>query len=248
MKKLSLLFLSLTAFIFISCSDDDDKATLVTNFEGKLTEANSEFTTTGGTKINENYYKASFKDPLNIVEFSHYYATWGFGGGFTYSNYTDITTPGFKNISAITAKGKNGSVYMTCYAGNNPIQIQSLKPETYIFKGVWVTNATCAYLAIKDGNDGYYNDGRTKFEADDYFVLTATGYDANDKSIGKLDFYLADFRDGKTKIVNTWEWFDLSAISNADYIEFTLDSTDKDGDWLVTPSYFCMDAITLEEK
>lgn len=78
--------------------------------------------------------------------------------------------------------------------------------------------------------------------------MTAIGYQANGSEIGKVDFYLADYRDGKTKVVNTWEWFDWSSIEDADYIQITLSSTDNNDYGMATPSYFCLDGITLIEN
>ena len=41
----------------------------------------------------------------NELEFTHSYTPEsGFAGGFTYTNKTDITTPGYTNLSAITGK------------------------------------------------------------------------------------------------------------------------------------------------
>ena len=60
-----------------------------------------------------------------------------------------------------------------------------------------------------------------------------------------------DFRNGKTEIVNTWQWFDWSSIKNADYIKFEMSSTDNSEyegvSYMNTPSYFCLDGITLIE-
>ena len=95
-----------------------------------------------------------------------------------------------------------------------------------------------------------------KFTNDDWFKITAVGYKANDNEIGRVDFYLADFRNGKTEIVNTWKWFDWSSIKDADYIKFEMSSTDnseyenEEGvlvSSMNTPSYFCLDGITLIE-
>lgn len=242
MKKLSLLLL-LSVFVFISC--DNDESEVVISFENKLTAAESEFTTTEGTLDNyETYYFTTFKDPLNILKFDHYYASWGFGGGFTYANKTDIKTPGWENISAITGQGKYGKVYLTSNTSSfTPAKITNLTPDEYTFKGAWVTNSTYGYLAIKDG----YGQAR-KFTNNDWFKLTATGYNSSNQKIGSIDFYLADFRDGKTKNVNTWEWFDFSAISSAQYITFEMSSSDNTGTYMNTPSYFCMDGITLEQE
>lgn len=158
MKKLSLLLL-LSVFVFCGCSDDDDdvRNEIVINFENQLPQSESELKTEEGVKETptDYYYKWNFKDPNNLVEFTHYYSEMGFGGGFTYTNKTDVTTPGFNNISAITAKGKNGKVYFTSNSSSfTPAQITNLHPDKYEFKGAWITNTTYAYLAIKEGNDG----------------------------------------------------------------------------------------------
>ena len=60
-----------------------------------------------------------------------------------------------------------------------------------------------------------------------------------------------DFRNGKTEIVNTWQWFDWSSIKNADYIKFEMSSTDNSEyegvSYMNTPTYFCLDSIKLIE-
>ncbi|KAA6326315.1 hypothetical protein EZS27_024566, partial [termite gut metagenome] len=62
------------------------------------------------------------------------------------------------------------------------------------------------------------------------------------------DFYLADFRNGKSDIVNTWTWVNFTPIASAEYIEFEMSSTDNNPQGMLTPSYFCMDDVTLTEK
>lgn len=249
MKKISLLFLLAVVFAFAGCSDNDDKNDYVVSFENRLTETESEFQSTGGTLESNGYYKTQFTDIYATLSFNHYYGNWGFGGGFTYTNKTDVTTPGFKNISAITGKGKYGKVYMTCNTGTfTPAILTNMNPEQYAFKGTWVTNTTYAYLAIKDGNDGSSPSYVRKFKAGDWFKLTAVGYNTDKQKIGSVDFYLADFRDDKTKIVNDWEWFDLGALSTASYITFEMSSTDNGNYGMNTPSYFCLDGITLVEN
>lgn len=254
MKKLSL-FLLVSVFAFCGCSDDDgdpkdgDKKEVIISFENRLTEAESEFTPTDNQPTGT--VEINIKDNQNLIECNHYYAAWGFAGGFTYTNKTDITTPGSSNNSAITARGKNGNTYLTVYTNSyNTAKITNLNQEIYTFKGTWVTNSTYAYLAVKDGNDGYNND--TKFENDDWFKLTAIGHKADGSIIGSVDFYLADYRNGKKEIVNEWKWFDWSSIKSAEYITFEMSSSDNsefDGiSYMDTPSYFCLDGITLVEK
>ncbi len=241
MKKLSLLLLS--TFIFCACSDDDE-VNVVAGFESQLSKTESEYSSTTGTKYDDTYFHTTFKDEQALLEFDHYYSSWGFGGGFIYTNKTDITTPGYTNNSAITGTGKYGKVYLTSYYNSfTPSKIVNLNPDLYKFNGMWVTNSTNAYLSIKDGDSM-----AKKFVAGDWFKLTITGYTSSKAEIGSIDFYLADFRDGKSININTWQWVDLSSLNNASYIEFSMSST-KNNTWgMLTPSYFCLDGITLAQK
>ncbi len=253
LKKLSLMMLLLSAFVFTACNDDDKKEIIVVNFNDKLTTADSTFSTDQGVEDTSNPYGSTFvyqfKDSQNAIEFNHFYSDWGYGasfsGGFTYTNTTDKTTLDFSNLSAITAKGTSGSVYLTSNTSEFSVaRITNLKSDNFKFKGAWITNTTYAYLVIKEGNAF-----ASKFNDGDWFILTATGYSADDKVIGKVDFYLADYRNGNTEAFDTWRWFDWSAIGNADYIKFTMSSSDTHPEYgMNTPAYFCMDAITLEEK
>ncbi len=248
MKKLSLLLL-LATFLCYGCSSDDEKNTFVISLEDKLTVAESEFTTTDGVlddPIYNYYMKSVFKDSKGLIEFIHYYSEAGFGGGFTYTNKSDVSTPGNGNISAITGKGKDHKVYLTI---NTFMPSKMYNPMNHAFctKGVWVTNSTYAYCTIKDGVTGTSMEAR-KFVSGDWFKITAIGFDASNKEIGRTECYLADFRDGKSEIVNTWKWFDLEAIGEASCIQFELSSTDN-GEWgMNTPAYFCMDGITLVQR
>jgi hypothetical protein len=256
MRKLHLLLFFASVIILGGCQKDDEeetvKETIIAQFEGLLSGPNQEFIASNGVKENEGdyYYKANFTESQNMLQFDHYYSEGeygGFGGGFTYTNYTDITTSGYTNLSAITGKGQSGSTYLTVNTSSfTPARITNLQSGTYQFSGAWITNSTYAYLAVKDGDDGF---GVVKgpFAAGDYFILTATGYNASGE-IGKVDFPLADFRSGKSTIINAWTWIDFTPIASAGYIEFQLTSTDNGDNGMNTPSYFCMDAITLTEK
>ncbi|KAA6349347.1 hypothetical protein EZS27_003258 [termite gut metagenome] len=242
MKKLHLLLVLVSLLIFCGCQKDDEKETIVITFEGMLNDEKHEFITSNGAKADDYYYQADFKEPLNILQFDHYYAPWGFGGGFTYVNYSNKVDLESSNLSAITGKGKSGSIYLTSNTGN-PTRITNLKSDKYKFTGAWVTNSTFAYLVVKEGNAF-----ARKFDTGDYFILTAKGYDHLKALIGKVEFYLADFRNGKSDVVNTWNWVNLTPLASAEYIEFEMSSTDNSGEYMNTPSYFCMDDVILIEN
>jgi hypothetical protein len=235
MKKLSL-FLMLSVVMMLSGCSDDDKAEVTLNFESKLSAAESEMTYEGGNEYGEwGYMSTTFTDPQNLVTFSNYYhPSWGFGGGFTYTNKTDVTTSGYTNISAITGKGVNGNVYLTV-ALSNPATMKINNSGLYRFKELYITNSTYAYLSMKDGD--YY---ASAFGADDWFKLTI--YNA-DKS-AKVDVLLAE----GTNLLNEWKKVDLSALGNTDELQFEMSSTKNNDYGMVTPNYFCMDGITLIEK
>ena len=142
MKKLSFLLL-LSVFVLCACNDDDTtvKIEKVASYESLLTTPESEFTATEGEPYNEYYNQAIFKDANNLIECNNYFASWGFGGGFIYTNKTDVTTPGFTNNSAITGKGVNGKVYLTCATSNPPV-MTIINPDVYTIKELYITNST----------------------------------------------------------------------------------------------------------
>ncbi len=256
MKQKNLLLL-VVLFIgistFTSCSDDDeDKNKKIEVITFNLTEKESEFKTDKGDKFGESYpgytlHQYAFNDSKNRVSFSHYYTPeTGFAGGFTYTNKTNTKNPNYTNLSAITAKGKSGSTYLTGSTGQET-KITINNPE-YAFKEMWVTNAAYAYLVIKDGSESGASILGKDFVDGDYFKLIVTGYTAKKEKIGSIDFYLADYRNGKKELVNEWKRIDLGSFKEAEYIEFTMDGTDKNDYGLITPQYFCLDAITLIEK
>lgn len=243
MKKLTYLLVAVLSMALWSCSDDP-KSEVVACFENELKTANTTFLATEGEPFGEyGYQVTSFKDCNNVASFSHYFASWGFGGGFTYTNTTDTTTPGYVNLSAITGQAQTGKVYLTASISNEA-RITNLQPDKYRFKGAYVTNSTYAYLAMHDGNDGSTPAYAKKFGADDWFKLTATGYTASDTPLGSIDFQLAK----GTDVLSSWQWFDWSAIADAVYIVFTMSSSDTNEYGMVTPGYFCLDMVTFIER
>ncbi len=243
MKKIYSLLL-LTVVILCSCSKDDDN-TAVLDLNGLLTKSETEFAGVFKDDPAGTYtYKNTFEDKSGFFIFDNYSTNkLLLGGGFTYTNKTDVTTPGYTNNSAITGKGINGNTYLTAYAASyTPALFKFKSNGTYTVKGAYVTNSTYAYLAIRDG---YYS--ANKFVSGSWFKLTAKGLDKSGNETGtSADIYLADYRDGKSFIMNQWTWFDLSSLGKVAGVKFEMSSTDN-GNWgMNTPAYFCMDGITIE--
>ena len=97
-----------------------------------------------------------------------------------------------------------------------------------------LTNSTYAYLYQKN------------FSEDSWFKVIITGY-LNQIQKSKVEYYLSDFRDGKTLLSNTWNKVDLSSLGEVDQVTFTFDSTDKSFGWLNVPAYVCIDNIEFTQ-
>lgn len=249
MKKIYSLLL-LTVVILCSCDSNDDNSsvidssTVVLNLQGKLSTPESEFTGVfKNDPVGSWSYKNTFVDQTGYFIFDSYVSSYSsFAGGFIYTNKTDKTTAGYTNNSAITGTGKLSATYMTV----NPSAFATDKfhfegNHSHIVKGMYVTNSTFAYLSMQKG-DSYAK----PFTTGSWFKLTVTGLDEKGNTTGTVDFYLADYRDGKKIMIDQWTWLDLSALGKVAEVKFSMSSTDNGANGMNTPAYFCMDGITIE--
>ena len=65
-----------------------------------------------------------------------------------------------------------------------------------------------------------------------------------------IEFYLADYRfedNTLDYLINEWTYIDLSSLSDAGNLKFTLTSSDVGMFGINTPTYFCVDNIELDE-
>lgn len=195
-----------------------------------------------GEEDSGNYY-GSFTS--SVFSFDNIYtAAWGSYMGFACSSLTDTVTSGFTNqYSPKAGEGANGSAQFAL-AYENGATFNCTYKEGYTnntLKSVMITNGTYVYNEIRDG--GAYS---KKFESGDWFKVTFTGY-KGEAETGSVDYYLADFRDGKTYINKEWVEIDLTPLADATTVMITFDSTDK-GDYGVnTPKYVFIDNLTIEQ-
>lgn len=246
MKKI-LSFVALAAVVaFSSCSDDDEKL-LTCNFNGMLTEAESEYLSVNAeNKTDEStqygsVFSSTFTDKTGTFVFNSQCADWSgnanayaFSGGFTYTNKTDVTSAG--SIAAVTGKGVDGNTYMTGFSnGVTPLQTTFANGASYVVKSAYFTNAAYSYLSMKNG-DTYAK----QFTEEDWYKLTLTGSLAGQET-GTAEIYLA--KDGK--IEDSWLLADLAQLGKVDKITFSLSSSDNGQFGMNTPAYFCMDKLTV---
>ena len=197
----------------------------------------------------ENYWDGSDESAMFAsggYTFVNNYVDWGGYGswdGFAYASMTAKTYASLADqYNCIMGAGVNGSqtygvAYYSAFMGTEPTIIAN-DASVFAAKGCYVTNSAYAYWSMKEGDD--YT---KKFDESDWFVITATGY-LNGEAGNSAEFYLA--KDGV--IVDSWQYFDLSALGQVDEIHFTLSSSDN-GQWgMNTPAYFCMDDFGAENN
>ena len=189
--------------------------------------------------------------------------------GFSISNRTDTTTPGFTNeYSAITGGGFSGSSQYAVASGYNdlesnlfdpspfdPSSVDDLTnlPSIYLPRGsfaqsVRVTNTTYAALSMQQGDGFAKAFGGTTGDDPDFFTLSVFGIDANGQPLSSsIDFDLANYRfadNSEDFILDRWELLELSPLSDAQSLHFNLSSSDVGDFGMNTPAYFAIDSLS----
>lgn len=193
--------------------------------------------------------------------FPSYYDT-SFGGfwaeGWAYTSMRDSTTPGFGNqYSAITAIGVNNSQNYAVAQAGAVVKLTG-NASGRVVGGVYITNSTYAYLAVRDGDlfarkfgdTTGTNSGLPQGSYPDWFKLTIKKWHGGMLSNDSINYFLADYRfsdDSQDYIVKEWAFVDLSSLGNADSLLFTLSSSDVGQFGMNTPKYFCIDNLTTTD-
>jgi hypothetical protein len=187
---------------------------------------------------------------------NEYNSSWSTWNGFSVSNMTDNTTPGYINMySSYTASGYNSSNYLVFYPSGN-IMVNSESMGIDSFK---ITNTAYAAIAMRDGdsfskqfgspNDAGGNPDGTNGE--DFLKVWIIGSDYDNYLKDSVEFYLADFQfadNNDDYIVDSWENIDLTEfgflVAN---LSFRFESSDV-GQWGInTPLYFAMDDVSYTD-
>lgn len=227
--KCSALALMALVIALSSCTEKDDFTTEIVDFQSINLEPDSYWNGSDGAG----------EMVLGMASFNNSYdADWGAWSGFAFSNVTDTETAGWSNqYSAYVASGPNANNnYAVSYVAGTEANI-TFTSEVNL-RSVKITNSTYAYLSILNGDEH-----NRKFEDGDWFLLTIVGHNSEDEILGQETFYLADFRNSASLIVDDWTKVDLSSLKGVTKIVFHLSSSDN-GDWgMNTPAYFCMDDL-----
>lgn len=195
---------------------------------------------------------------FNSILFSNTYTTsqWGdYWTGFSYTNMTDNTTPGYDNqYSSFVGTGANGSEKYGVYYSSGmvtfsiPVIIDSLK----------ITNTTYSALSMRDGdlfgkqfgsstNANGDNDGTN---GEDFFKVWFIGMDEQSQRTDSVEFYLADFRFSDNNldyILDTWANVNLQSLGTVKSLIFRFESSDMSFGYINTPTYFALDDIAFSQ-
>jgi hypothetical protein len=166
-------------------------------------------------------------------------------GGIVCSAQTDTITSDYTNYSSITGTGAPESNYISKQYGfvYGPGSFTCSKDPFGYFsiQNIMLTNSTYTYRVIQTGNAF-----ARKFVAGDWFKVIITGT-KNGVQSGQVEYYLADFRNGKSFILKTWTKVDLTALGEVDKVTFTFDSSDTGQYGINTPAYVCIDNIYFNQ-
>ena len=237
MKKLNFyLVISLVglSMFFASCErENETHKDVIITFEN--------------VELGEQGYRNNFPDGLILLGvdfYNHFNPEWMSWEGFAVSRLTDRETFGFENQFSVYASGGAGGSeqFAVVFDGFEEItNARFLDNQEFRFRSLMINNTTLTVHTLRSGLGV-----ARPFRADDWFKIIITGFDARGNETGKVEFYLADFRNGREFILREWIRVDLTSLGQVNRLEFTFDSTDV-GEWGVnTPQYAAIDNIIYE--
>jgi hypothetical protein len=110
--------------------------------------------------------------------------------------------------------------------------------------GFYINASPFAYFS------NIYGDGwaRALNHEGDYFKIIIHGLDEEFEDNGEsVEYTLTSFEGGILKLNGRdWEWVDLSSLGECYGLYFTMKSTDNSYNMMNTPSYFCMDKLSIK--
>ena len=248
---------------FTSTSDaimivDDDVELMVEINPGTLSEADGplsiQLEDVGATIGEESFYNGAdlsggFQSGNAMFnnEYDTVFSSWS---GWAVSNTTDTVSAGYVNqYSAFTGGGASQSAtyaVANAYPGALVPMISVVDGST--FSSLLVTNTTYSALSMLEGDSFAKKFGGASGDDPDFFLLQIEGIDAQDQSIGIVDFYLADYRfedNSLDYVIDQWATVDVSSLNGAAQLAFHLSSSDNGDFGMNTPAYFALDQIVF---
>jgi hypothetical protein len=213
------------------------------------TTATFEQTNFGGSNYLDNAGTTGAFAAGNIALVNNYNSMFMSWEGWALSKVTDNTTAGFTNqFSCIAGKGAlNSTTYAVGYVFAPAVVRLTGAAAGKGVQGLYLNNNTYSYLSMKDGDSFAKKFGGPSGNDPDFFLLTIKAMKNGQTSADSVNFYLADYRfadNTQDYLVKDWTFVNLSSLSNADSLLFSLASSDLGAFGINTPTYFCMDNLT----
>lgn len=132
--------------------------------------------------------------------------------------------------------------------GDFPIEYD----ETGLWADVFNNDAIVYSQEFMFSHASPYPDYSNGFFASKVTAISASaGIDEQGTETGTVEYYLADYRSENAddwKLNDTWEWVDLSELGQIASIYFTMESSDTGDYGINTPTYFCLDKLTVSTE
>jgi len=212
------------------------------DFETALSQADTAWFGQDQTLSNVSTFESGdfkFENKYSVGQYGAY------SNGWSYSNITDITTDGYTNqYSNITGAGESSTQFGICNVSDKD-RVFKIDEQSFTPTEVSVTNATYTYLSMLNG-DAFatqFGDITNASAGLDSLVLSIYALDVNLQRTDSVNFYLADFTDGNSLLVNTWTTVDLSPLGTVYGLDFGLTSSDNGAWGINTPQYFSFDNL-----
>jgi hypothetical protein len=240
-------FIAVAAFVTLlaSCGKDKDTTVVVPTTSGFEDVAISDNSYYNGDESKTNFVSSGVTFQNSLKKES-----WGDNwSGFSVSNINNVDSAGSKNQYATYAgTGANGTRNYSISRNNSVITL----PDSVQLQKMYVTNSTYAALAIQQGSQFSKafgtvvkdSSGNVIDDGQDWFLLTIKAKSLNGSVVKTVDFYLADYRNGKTEVIKDWTALDFSEATGVKTIEFSLTSSDTSQWGINTPAYFAIDEIS----
>jgi hypothetical protein len=256
-KKLFLAALAAAALAAVSCSKDNESDDSNVNNGSSISSAYDTITidfsnlTLGNNSHwngsdNSGKFVATWGDTaafLNGYTDDPTYPAWG---GFAYSNQNDTSISGLDaQFDVYTTSPSDRGTYAIGYYTIDFMTFTPIIPTITFSKPVALQSADFALNVYAYKSMKYGDEYAKQFTTGDWCKITIKNVDSSGVATDSAEVYLADFRNGKSSLVDGWTNVSLASLGTATKLTFEISSTDNGTYGMNTPAYFCLDNMVV---
>ncbi|MDR0711207.1 MAG: DUF4465 domain-containing protein [Prevotellaceae bacterium] len=254
-RRLFPVVLTAACLFAVSCEKDNENITKDDENEGSSITRDtidfSDLTLEANSYWNNNDSSGEFTSGkavfLNRHTYDASYNMWSWGG-FAYSNQNDTLGSGYNTqFNVYTATPNAHGIFALGYVDTYTPAIPTITfDEQVALKSADFALNTYAYKSMRDGENGWGESViAKKFAAGDWYKITIKNINSSNVASDSLEVYLADFREGKSILIDDWTEFSFDSFA-ASKVTFEASSSDVGAYGMNTPAYFCIDNIVIE--